>query len=718
MTVSHAPINRWVPGFEMEDFMLAIRRGFTLLAVLGLVSVASAGVNGQQRGTPHAGRHPASSDAQLVASHDYTKHQVEFYLTDEEKSYSRPGLTVEIVNVEIPADRYPVVELRFIDDFGMPLDREGVLTPGEIRASFVIAWYDGDLRQYTAYTTRVQTSPITGVSEEQASSDSGGSWQDVEVGHAFYTFGTQLPSGYDMSKTHTVYVYATRETEDILGKNYYSDPTLDFRPDGGAITERWASILTQTCNNCHDPLALHGGRRRAVQGCAMCHNPQSVDPDTGNTVDLKVMTHKIHFGASLPSVQAGIPYQIIGFRQSVHDYSDVVHPQDVRNCWNCHSPDAEQGSNWFAFPSRAACGSCHDDIDWETGANHAGGPATNDDFCGNCHQPQGSREFDISVIGAHTIPTKSTQLPGLNMEIVEVTGAEPGGTPTVSFTLTNDDGSVVEDIAGLRTLTLRAAGPVGPTIDHTVDISEDARDATLTDGVFTDTFTEPIPGDATGSWGFSADVRRVTTIDDGSSAGLDVTEGAFNPIFYAAVTDDEPMPRREVVSMDKCNVCHDTLSLHGGQRFNVTECVMCHRPNNSDINRRPPEEGPPESVDMRWMIHRIHTGAGLTNDFTVYGFGGTPHNYNKVVYPGDLRNCMSCHESGTYSVPLPEGTQSVPTLRDWYTPMLPAAASCLACHSSVDAAAHAFTNTAPFGESCGSCHGDDRTFSVDQVHAR
>jgi OmcA/MtrC family decaheme c-type cytochrome len=89
-----------------------------------------------------------------------------------------------------------------------------------------------------------------------------------------------------------------------------------------------------------------------------------------------------------------------------------------------------------------------------------------------------------------------------------------------------------------------------------------------------------------------------------------------------------------------------------------------------------------------------------------------------VGYPGDLRNCEGCHDSGTYSVPAPEGSAEVPTLRDWYSPKQPAAAACLACHSTVDAAAHAFTNTAPFGESCAACHGDDRDYSVDQVHAR
>ena len=50
-------------------------------------------------------------------------------------------------------------------------------------------------------------------------------------------------------------------------------------------------------------LSAHGGARVEVQYCVMCHNPGTTDPYSGNTLDLKVMIHKIHTGNTLPSIQ-------------------------------------------------------------------------------------------------------------------------------------------------------------------------------------------------------------------------------------------------------------------------------------------------------------------------------------------------------------------------------------------------------------------------------
>ncbi len=127
---------------------------------------------------------------------------------------------------------------------------------------------------------------------------------------------------------------------------------------------------------------------------------------------MKVMIHKIHNGPNLPSVQAGTPYQIIGYRQSVHDYSHVEYPQDMRNCVRCHTAETPGGSVWMTEPNRDACGSCHDNINWEVAGEGHPVAQFDDSLCAACHIPQGENEFDISIMGAHTIPAKSSQLAG------------------------------------------------------------------------------------------------------------------------------------------------------------------------------------------------------------------------------------------------------------------------------------------------------------------
>ena len=89
----------------------------------------------------------------------------------------------------------------------------------------------------------------------------------------------------------------------------------------------------------------------------MCHTPQTSDPNTGNTLDMKVFIHKIHMGASLPSVLAGGKYRIVGFQNAVNDWSTVVYPSnpgDPRNCaGSCHNPKngAAQTNAWMTQPS-------------------------------------------------------------------------------------------------------------------------------------------------------------------------------------------------------------------------------------------------------------------------------------------------------------------------------------------------------------------------------
>ncbi len=235
------------------------------------------------------------------------------------------------------------------------------------------------------------------------------------------------------------------------------------------------------------------------------------------------MIHKIHMGENLSE-----DYTIIGYRQSVHNYNDVVYPAPINECTDCHtggiptenfpmvptlpqpwcvtvpatavlsstgnipitlksgfvpppipkvrlfatggpSGSAETGkwvadgtsfdiydtntqkllqsvpvnatvlgcvsnapgtfrgdagaqhTNWMDHPSRKTCGSCHDDINWETGEGHSESNLVmaDDITCDNCHLPYTGNEFDRSVRGAHLELYKSAQFPGVLVKLME-----------------------------------------------------------------------------------------------------------------------------------------------------------------------------------------------------------------------------------------------------------------------------------------------------------
>jgi OmcA/MtrC family decaheme c-type cytochrome len=126
------------------------------------------------------------------------------------------------------------------------------------------------------------------------------------------------------------------------------------------------------------------------------------------------------------------------------------------------------------------------------------------------------------------------------------------------------------------------------------------------------------------------------------------------------------------------------------------------------------------------MIHKIHRGEDLARGYVVYGYGNREHDYSHVEYPRDLRECNACHwkddnpqtDDATYRLPLPEGRLDTVAPQDFWSPMMPEAAACLSCHDGIGAAAHAANNTGEFGEACSACHGEDSTFSVEEVHSK
>ena len=242
----------------------------------------------------------------------------------------------------------------------------------------------------------------------------------------------------------------------------------------------------ETCNACHSQLAFHGsGARVDTDYCVICHTNQrkyaqtpatlgttvvKFDdgssetvpswskeprkfPDSNASRDFPIMIHSIHRGEHLP-VRL-IPTDPATGRNTSSDYiSEVVFPQPVTNCFACHPGTTgpggvPQGDNWKNNPNRIACGACHNNINWATGANHpgVGGPQADDSKCKSCHSanaiatvyhvsvdPKGSADRGgYPVNTAANVPTPGYPAQqGPPIPLASATNP-PAGVPKVAF---------------------------------------------------------------------------------------------------------------------------------------------------------------------------------------------------------------------------------------------------------------------------------------------
>lgn len=327
-----------------------------------------------------------------------------------------PGVRVNITGLTYDASGAHVA-FTLTDIGGAPLDRTGHFTAGPVDVRFGLAQLatlsDGSPGQYTSYTTVQATSPITQQTATQAQVENRGTFETVDVtqGTYRYTFAAPL-TGMDQTATQTALAVAVRT---FNGVQAIDRDTFSMRPDGGTIAAR-EEVTDATCNSCHGSLGLHGGRYTSPSQCIMCHQPQTTDPDTGNTVDFKVMIHKIHRGEELAD-----PYVLYGFptgkfpnqTSTATNFQELLYPGDLRDCEACHLPGTYvlspgagilgpgvlpstvrsflQGERdktvldvFTTPPTIAVCTSCHDDVDFTTGANHAAGPQS-EGSCVDCH---------------------------------------------------------------------------------------------------------------------------------------------------------------------------------------------------------------------------------------------------------------------------------------------------------------------------------------------
>jgi OmcA/MtrC family decaheme c-type cytochrome len=285
---------------------------------------------------------------------------------------------------------------------------------------------------------------------------------------------------------------------------------------GGATSIAAREVVKQdNCNQCHESLRAHGGSRRDVKLCLLCHTAGATDDATPEVaVSFKVMIHKIHNGEHLPSV-LGVATKPDGSRDYAatpapylvngNDFSAVAFPvwpnlniamprdmgysalgtsqkaqedtirMGVTSCAKCHGdPDGAgpltapaQGDLYKAQPSRQACGACHDDVAWGSPYTSNGQtmPAqANNSNCVLCHATSGN---SLAVQDAHTHPLNNPTLnPGVNFVSTGVTGGTGAGgrlllgdRPALTFQVKDNAGADIP----LATLDAASAILVGPT---------------------------------------------------------------------------------------------------------------------------------------------------------------------------------------------------------------------------------------------------------------
>jgi len=449
------------------------------------------------------------------------------------------------------------------------------------------------------------------------------------------------------------------------------DADLILANDCTSGTSRTRDIVpTSQCNSCHgvtsdSKLAFHqNGGRTEVGYCVVCHNPGLDD------ADMTVMTHKIHAGATLAN----------GYRE----WSSVHYTRDLADCTTCHGGGGADESSWYDTPTRAACGTCHDQVDFENGANHgSGGQQLDDSLCANCHPPlvddTGSK-LPVQLVhrGVERNARAAAYRDGNGFAIDALDWDIDADVLSVRYSVMRSGTRLDLETApefpgggGSGRVNLRLAWS---TSEYTNEGSGEGPGQPLTySGTDFDAVANvggeiyerliPVPSEAFDTVTVTMDGYPATDLDDdGRFDDALPVQSAF--AHQTVELRGTTQARRSSVEMGRCNACHDAagagLSLHGDNRTSETiACVVCHTPDTTDIGRRPAEptralDGKrEESVDFKRLIHGIHRGASLERGLVVYGYGGRAHDYSDVGFIGQLRNCETCHlevgpEGSTY----------------------------------------------------------------------
>jgi OmcA/MtrC family decaheme c-type cytochrome len=566
-------------------------------------------------------------------------------------------------------------------------------------------------------------------------------------GNYTYTFATgfgspgarEVAPDYDPAHTQRLFIVLrggnhVDTSGDVVTNN--SVGFLDFVvPAVGAAAAELVSqrlfVTADACKKCHGApfqQAAHASTYLDTRACVICHSPLGVYGDImqEDNAYLPVLVHQIHAAIDNPAFEEEI--RGLGF-------GAVTYPQEIADCVACHSNPSDlnlgtgdQIDHWKTSPSTDVCGSCHTNVDFATGENHAGGPQMNNDFCIACHKPTGAPNPPVgaNVTDAHDTAPDAVYHPTpenipefkVNLDITKpINGSyyTAGEAPQVRVTLTDYATGIAVPSAvyttpqgdagvkggGLNVASVYVYGPRARSVPvlATGTITDPAFDSetdTPTQGH--DLFvggTDPLVTTDDGGFGYQllkipADMTagtymvRVRIGDKGriSDSNYRIESIAFTNIQIGTATAEEKVAGNPPYEPDMTTVapfpdsstcvdCHGTgtAPFHDARHavvFDTDQCLACH------------DQSGNFAIPIANRVHAVHSANPEGDIYVINGGSISSRDWSDVTYPQNIQSpvtghvaddglprCVGCHASG-----------------DVTYKTLPYMAPCVGCHAN------------------------------------
>lgn len=623
----------------------------------------------------------------------------------------------------------PVISFKLQDSTGNPVLPTGLVAARVALAKYVAGSPDRWV-PFGAKAANVHTEPgkFMVSNENRSCGQTGDGWAFANVKYdsstAVYTyhFCTDVTTHPDWDAAATYRIGAELQfTNTPTAKIVTSNPIADFTLVNGVGQQLKDSsgngrlvrnmVDRQACNSCHHDLGqqskFHGNRRIDPNYCVLCHNDSAYDPKTAESLDMKTMVHKFHMGSHLTG----------SYAPSGLDATKMHYSQDQRNCTKCHTETAiegnqhatAQGDNWKKVPSRNACGSCHDGINFATGGGttlnpsnpwaslgHVGGAQADDSKCVLCHSADAvAKVYHLPIT---TVTSTSSSSLGAVTHYASNDGRLPTGAVTVDYDImsvslnaSRNPVMVFRLLQNGARMDLRAASSTtddaiwsnfsgAPTVYFAYSVPQDGIEAPAD-------FNAYVNASLLGIWNGSATGTSAGTLSAPDSSG-----------YYTVTLTGRTIPANASLltgamgyaAMYQTNVagyartCSSSIKTNCVNGLNVTaqdmsktatgftarritadadKCNNCHGKLGL-FAESTFHSGQRNDPKMCAMCHNPNrTSSGWSADSTSFIHGthaaakrAVPFNWHKdaafdatvIGYPGILKNCEACHAPGGY----------------------------------------------------------------------